>query len=575
MDLQRTALRIYQSEDPAAAFRNTVESLGAQLKVLCAMHVDLNERSILHRWPEQVELTPDLVDMALHVMRPEVFPIGSEFPIDAVNFPEADMLLLPLRADQKRNSLCVMMAPEGSFGEDLQPWQQVIEALEHVHQRHQRVQRAEAEAKELRQRVEESEALHTLGLAANRTLDKDEVLSLVARFTRTLLGAHYVTVSTAHGDRIYTAASVGLRNTQKAQDDYHLARTVVEAEKPLTVGGAEANLRVENFPCHAEEGMKVGLGIPLSLFGDTFGALVVGYRREYSILPRDVRLGLTLAGHAAVAIANAQLHETVADRSAELEAAYAELSRLSESKERFFASINHELRNPVGAIMGYNTLLLDGVGGDIPEKAAKWLRKSQAAAENLLALVNDILDLSKVAAGKMDLAMEEITVEQLLDRVTGIIGPLADQKEVNLVVEIAEGLPTLRTDPLRVQQILVNLLSNAVKFTRGEVRLAATASATGDQPSVELAVSDTGAGIPPEDLGRIFEEYEQIKGTKGGTGLGLPISRRLAGLLGGDLSAESEVGVGSRFMLRLPLSAAAPEPAVHGGTPETAGATGQ
>jgi signal transduction histidine kinase len=549
MDLLQTALRIYQSEDPASAFRNTVESLGAGLKLTCALQVDAQDHSIRHRWPESAEVTPDLVDMALHVMRPEIFPVGSEFPVDAVNFPGADLLILPLRTDQKRSGLCMLMAGTGSFGEDLQPWQQVIEALEHVHQRHQRLRRAEGECGELRQRVEESEALHTLGLAANRTLDKDEVLGLVARFTRTLLGAHYVTVSTALGERIYTAASVGLRNQEKASDDYHLARSVVEAEKPLTIGGAEANLQVANFPFHQAEGMKVGLGIPLSLFGDTFGALVVGYRRDYAILPRDVRLALTLAGHAAVAISNAQLHETVADRSRELEAAYEELSRLSQAKERFFASINHELRNPVGAIMGYNTLLLEGTGGELPVQATRYLRKSQAAAENLLALVNDILDLSKLAAGKMELAMTDVGVGALLEHVNGIIGPLAAQKEVKLVVEIAEGLPALRTDPLRVQQILVNLLSNAVKFTRGEVRLVARAV---EADRVEIEVADTGMGIPPEDLGRIFEEYEQVKGTRGGTGLGLPISRRLAGLLGGELTAESEVGVGSRFRLRLP-----------------------
>jgi signal transduction histidine kinase len=559
MELDVALLHLYDSDDPAGAFRALAQALTSSLPLRCALYIQAPDRVVRDCWPAPVELTDDLIDTVQHVLRPEVFPLGSEFPFDATRFPGAEILVLPVRRGAERRAVCVFVADEESFGEDLQPWSQVARAIEHFEAHHERVAEAEARCAELQQRVEESEALHTLGLAANRTLDMKEVLNLVAPFTRTLLGAHYVTVNTADGGMIYNVASVGLRNGEAAHDDYQLARMVVEAEKPLTVGCAGSTLRVEDFPVHAAEGMKVGLGIPLSLFGDTFGALIVGYRRPYEISPRDIRLGLTLAGHAAVAISNARLHATVGERSRQLQRAYEELDAITQAKERFFADLNHELRTPVSAVIGYTGIVLDGLDGEIPPAARGHIERTRSAGERLLALVNDILDLSKLAAGKMEMNLQPCTVPEIVDGVLNTIQPLADQKGVPVGIELASDLPPLVTDAGRVQQILVNLISNAVKFTgEGGVRVralsvAAVQGANGDGPAtVEFRVIDDGAGIGPDDQKRIFEEYEQVKGTKGGTGLGLPISRRLARALGGDLWVESEVGVGSEFVLRVP-----------------------
>jgi signal transduction histidine kinase len=560
MELDAALLHLYDSDDPSSAFCALARALSPSLPLRCALYVQGPDRVIRDCWPTPVEFTDDLIDTVQHVLRAEVFPLGSEFPFDATRFPGAELLVLPVRRGGERRAVCVFVADADSFGEDLQPWSRVARAIEHFEAQHERVATAEARCAELQQRVEESEALHTLGLAANRTLDMGEVLNLVAPFTRTLLGAHYVTVNTADAGMIYNVASVGLRDGNAALDDYQLARRVVEAEKPLTVGCPDSTLRVEDFPFHAAEGMKVGLGIPLSLFGDTFGALIVGYRRSYEISPRDIRLGLTLAGHAAVAISNARLHATVGERSRQLQSAYEELDALAQAKERFFADLNHELRNPVGAVLGYVGLVLDGIDGEIPPAAHDRLRKAHQAGERLRDLVNDILDLSKLAAGKMEMNPRPCTVPEIVDGVLNTIQPLADQKGVAVEVELAPDLPPLTTDVGRVQQILVNLASNALKFTgeRG-VRLHALAVSAepesgGDgSTAVEFRVIDDGAGISPDDQKRIFEEYEQVKGTKGGTGLGLPISRRLARALGGDLWVESEVGVGSEFVLRVPM----------------------
>jgi signal transduction histidine kinase len=411
----------------------------------------------------------------------------------------------------------------------------------------ERLRRAEAERDELRQRAEESEALHVLGLAANRTLDPDEVLALVARFARALLGAHYVTVNTATDGAVRTTASVGLRAHNGSEDD-PFAHRIAELGKPLVLEGAEAAAE----PFHAAEGMEAGLGVPLSLFGETFGALVIGYRRAYRPAARDVRLALTLAGHAAVAIGNARLHRALAERGGELERANEELRWSTEAKDRFFASMSHELRTPLNAILGYQDLLLDGVVGTVPDGPRAFLERAQRATRSLLLLVNDVLDLSKLAAGKMDLVRHPVRVGAVVDEAVATIEPLAAVRGITVEVLPAHAVPLLETDADRLRQILLNLLSNAVKFTdRGGV----TVTMAAVDEWVEVAVADTGYGIAAEDQERIFHEFEQIVGAarRGGTGLGLPISRKLARLLGGDLRVKSTPGEGSVFTLRLPL----------------------
>jgi signal transduction histidine kinase len=547
-----TVVRIYESSDPPAALRAMAESLTPDIPLRSTFWVAA-DKQVQASWPEDVNPSPELLDLALHTLRPEVFPLGSEFPADSEQFPDCEMLLLPLGQSGESTGVAVLVAGEGAFGEDLQPWMGMATALERVMQQHQRHNLIANECNTLRQRVEEAEALHTLGLAVNRTLDPEEVLALVARFTRTLLGAHYITVNTLDDGQVMAVASVGLRTRETATKDYFLASKVVQAGKPLVVGGPESTYQVEDFPFHKEEGMQVGLGIPLSLFGETFGALVIGYRREYTPTPRDTRLALTLAGHAAVAISNARLHHTLADRSAELEEAYSELRRTSELKERFFASMSHELRTPLNGILGYQNLLLEDLAGSFDPGARVYLEKSNRAALNLLGLVNDILDYAKIEAGKVVLQIRPATMVEIVEDAVANVEPIAVQKGVQLTTPQPDSAVSIHTDPDRVRQILINLLSNAIKFTPkgGEISIEATNHVANGIS--EFRVRDSGPGIALEDQESIFREFEQVKGTKGGTGLGLPISRKLAELLGGELWVESADGAGSTFVLRLPL----------------------
>jgi len=276
--------------------------------------------------------------------------------------------------------------------------------------------------------------------------------------------------------------------------------------------------------------------------------------------PRDTRLALTLAGHAAVAISNARLHGALAQRTREMERANEELRWTTEAKDRFFASMSHELRTPLNSILGYQSLLLDGVVGEVPLPARSFLERAQRSTRTLLHLVNDVLDLSKLQAGKLELVVVPARLRGIVEEALATIEPLAAARRIAVEVEPWPPLPPVHTDADRVRQILINLLSNAVKFTdEGRVTLSAVHGdgAAGEGAPhgwVELRVSDTGPGIAAENQERIFHEFEQIVGatSRGGTGLGLPISRKLARLLGGDLTVESELGHGSTFTLRLP-----------------------
>jgi signal transduction histidine kinase len=575
-------LDVYEAGEPAAALHAAAARIAETLPLRAAFWIGAEEAEVIASWPTAIQPSAELREALLHSLRAEVFPLGSEFPADFARFPAADILLLPSGPRSEGCGAVGFVAERGSFGEeldgafsvdgsrlgeDLDDWNRLGQAFAHVAKRSLRQRAAQAECDDLRQRVEESEALHTLGLAANRTLDPEEVFPLVARFTRTLLGAHYVVVHTEAAGYPNQATSVGLRDSSEARESDFFAERVMEARTILTAGCENAALPLEDLPFHAAQGMRCGLGVPLSLFGETFGALVVGYRRPYTPTPRDTRLALTLAGHAAVAISNARLHQTVAAQSAALQAALEELQRASETKQRFFAFINHELRTPLGAVIGYHSLMTKAGAGQLPEPLARYLGNAERSAQKLLVLVNDILDLSKLAAGKMEVAIGPCSMADVVQEVLATIQPLADSRGIRVAVPPPDELPRIRTDAHRLRQILLNLLSNAVKFTdAGEVTLSTHQPenepdsggfcSAPEGPWLEIRVADTGSGIAPENLERIFADFEQATGADAhrGTGLGLPISRRLAHLLGGELYVQSEVGLGSTFVLRLPGS---------------------
>jgi PAS domain S-box-containing protein len=291
----------------------------------------------------------------------------------------------------------------------------------------------------------------------------------------------------------------------------------------------------------------------------TASCLDVRGMRTYTLIVRDIserkraeielqRQAESLAGAMTELKA---LNNELGERQMELERAMA-------ARSRFYASMSHELRTPINAVLGYSTLLLENIYGPLNEKQAEGITRTHKAAKHLLELVNDVLDLSKIEAGKIDLRLQPVHFPQLIDDLFVTVRPLADQYGSPLGLK-HEGEPVkVVSDPRRLRQILLNLLSNAIKFGRGKpIKVHSFGTPDG---GVVMEVRDEGEGIAVADLEKIFDEFVQLGKTQltEGTGLGLPISRRLAEMLQGTLDVESEPGVGSTFRLSLPATADSP-----------------
>lgn len=248
--------------------------------------------------------------------------------------------------------------------------------------------------------------------------------------------------------------------------------------------------------------------------------------------------------------------------NAELEDRAAELRRANELKDRFIRNVGHEIRTPIGAIQRLAHLLLDRVDGPLTQEQERQVQYVVRASDELSALVRDLLDLAKMEAGRLVVRPTEFQVSELFSGLRGIFKPLANDSPVALIFSDPNGIPLVRTDQMRLSQILRNFIANALEYTNeGEVRVWAVAEADGRE--VRFCVSDTGVGIPPEHHPYLFEEFwqqeEDIARTMKGTGLGLPLAKRLAELLGGRVEVESEVGKGSTFCAIIPVSYAGRE----------------
>ena len=272
-------------------------------------------------------------------------------------------------------------------------------------------------------------------------------------------------------------------------------------------------------------------------------------KRPGSFPQSTIHLLQTFAAQSVLAIQNARLFREIEDKSRQLQQA-------SEHKSQFVSSVSHELRTPLNAIIGLTDMLVKNAARFGTEKAQEPLQRVNRAGTHLLGLINQVLDLSKIEAGKLELNPQTMQLAPLINDVISTAGQLAEQNKNHLVVDTQDNLGALTVDPMRLRQILLNLLSNACKFTKGgEVRLRARRVANG-RDWIELAVADTGIGMTPEQQAKLFEEFIQADTSTaqryGGTGLGLAITRKLARMMGGDVTVTSEHGKGSVFTVRLP-----------------------
>jgi signal transduction histidine kinase len=395
-----------------------------------------------------------------------------------------------------------------------------------------------------REYLDEVRAVNEVADAVVGVTDADRIFARSLERMVSLLNAHAGAIviredppgaPAGSGGRLAAPATVGIE-PQKAVNLAMrvLVRSEADVDRIRLAGVSAGELR---FVAH----------VPLSARGRTIGLLSAYFHDQRELTDTQARALRTIARLVSVANENADL-------VGELRVNNLQLERANRLKSEFLASVSHELRTPMNAIIGYTKLMLDGLDGELTTQQQTDLFRVAQAADNLLGLINGLLDLAKIEAGKMELNVEEVSITDVTDEALELVRPHADEKGLEVRSLIPQGLPTVWADRARVRQVLANMLANAVKFTeRGSVSVAATAA----EGWLTVSVADTGVGISPEAQAYVFDEFRQADSSTtrryGGTGLGLAISKRLVTLHGGRIWVDSEVGKGSTFHFTLPI----------------------
>ena len=417
-------------------------------------------------------------------------------------------------------------------------------------------QKVEMRTRELGQSVEELTALGDVSRAVSSTLDLETVLTSIVR--------HAVQLSKTDAGTIYEFDE---------QEEVFIPRINYGTQKAYVKALREARLRVGDgtvigqaaargapaqvpdlaaasdypHPHARQSGYRALLALPLLRENRLIGGLVVRRRSAGEFPTPVVNLLQTFAAQSVLAIHNARLFREIEDKGRELQIA-------NKHKSEFLANMSHELRTPLNAILGYTELILDNIYGEVPEKIEDVLKRLEKNGRYLLSLINDVLDLSKIEAGQLTLSLQEYSLPVVIQTVVASVETLAAEKNLDLELAVADGLPMGRGDEQRIAQVILNLIGNAIKFTsQGKVQVEASVA---DQTFL-ISVSDTGPGIAAHDQKQIFEEFHQVDGSstrkKGGTGLGLSISKKIVDMHGGRIWVESTPGQGATFRFSLPV----------------------
>jgi GAF domain-containing protein len=412
-----------------------------------------------------------------------------------------------------------------------------------------------------------------LRIVSESATDAAPVMDAIVASVVRLLGAEGAVVGLPDGGQLVSGARAGRLGEAASRTvpldapgwgaDAFLERRTLVADMEQLTDEQRARYGPEYIAGILAQGIRYAAVVPL-LRGEECLGIVVAYRASAAFDPREVALLEAFADQAVIAIENARLFR-------ELEQANEDLELASKHKSQFLANMSHELRTPLNAIIGYSELLEEEATDMGEESFVSDLKKIQTAAKHQLTLISDILDLAKVEAGRMVLNIEDVDIGPFIREVEAIARPLAERNSNRLLVECPPDIGSLPADPLRLRQALFNLLSNAAKFTEsGTITLTVRRWPDGSEAAVDegrgatvlFTVRDSGIGMDAEQMGRLFQAFEQAESTTarkyGGTGLGLAISREFCRLMGGDVTVESTPGVGSTFTIALPAERVAP-----------------
>ncbi len=437
----------------------------------------------------------------------------------------------------------------------------------------------------LSEHVERLAALRSIDTAITSSLDLGLTLNVVLDqiITHLRVDAAIVLLLNPHTRMLEYAAGRGLRTARVQPTRLRLGedlpgRAALERRTLNTPNLADAGNASVRSPLLAGENFVASWCVPLIAKGEVKGVLEILHRTPLATTPEWASFLEALAAQTAIALDNASLLDSLQRANVDLtqhklaeaasRQAREDAERANRTKSEFLSRMSHELRTPLNAVIGFSDLLLERVAGDLTAKQEEFIRDIRDSGAHLLTLINDVLDISKIEAGRMELTLADTDIAEVVESALTTLRPLIEKKRLDVSTTLDPRGPVIRADKVRLKQILYNVLSNAVKFTPEGGQIRVESHRVNDE--LELVVMDTGPGIAPADQAKLFQQFTQLQEhqTTGqtGTGLGLALVKHLTELHGGRVGVESEVGKGSRFIVRLPI-AARPEAAADGSGP--------